>query len=179
MEKKEVKTDMTELRGFAKRLDIAIKGLDQDSLTNKILDEIEARYEMEDAEWKKENSDLLVFFNKFAVDPEKDPVKEEVKSAKEKKAKEKKEKKEKVKKAADPDKATPLGSRKGSMSGVIDDFLIKGAKKETIVKALMKDFNREENKATSKVDSHIKSKKAKGFTIEESDGVFKAILKEG
>lgn len=66
-----------------------------------------------------------------------------------------------------------FGSVMGTMSSAINAMLSTGSKMEVMVKALVKDFNKDEKSAEAKILGHIKfMKKERGATITEKDGVY-------
>jgi hypothetical protein len=96
----------------------------------------------------------------------------------EKKTKVEKETKKEPKKSNLPDRPKDeFGRVKNSMSGRIDELLVKGATKEDVAKAIAEEFGRDEKKASAKVKSHMKTLKGEGYKITEKDGVYKLFKK--
>ena len=103
------------------------------------------------------------------------PVTKEPKSVKEKKVKNMTEKKE------TPPKAEVVKSRYGhkvgSMAAVIDDMVWKGSTLVDMSLAIVKQFNKEEDKATSKVKGHLVwLKKEKNVEIVKTEDTYKATV---
>ena len=70
-----------------------------------------------------------------------------------------------------------MGNVVGSMSSRINDFLLKGAKEEVIIAALVKEFGKENDMAAKKLKRKIRKLGLAGFNVSNTNGLLKIIPK--
>lgn len=70
-----------------------------------------------------------------------------------------------------------MGNVVGSMSSRINDFLIKGAKEEVIIAALVSEFGKENDMAVKKLKRKIRKLGAAGINVSTANGLLKIIPK--
>ncbi|MGD0822126.1 MAG: hypothetical protein ABSA71_15435 [Desulfomonilia bacterium] len=74
-------------------------------------------------------------------------------------------------------KTDVFGNRVNTQSSLINELLLKGTKKDVIVKAIMDKFNSPEKTATGKLRGHIKHLKKEGHSVTEKDDTYTIKIK--
>lgn len=196
---------LADMRPFAKKLNIELKGKTADAVKEKILDRIEEEVAKAKAEkrgkiWAKENAELVEFYDKFVsteqtskddldkakaeLEKKKSEVSERAtkeRVTKDKKRKERAEKKPKKEKASKVE-LTSFGHRKDSSRGFIDEYLVAGVTAEKMSQALLKAYpDRYKDKAAAlkRFEAYLGLLEKEGeVSVVEKKGVFTGKMKK-